>query len=131
MSEPLPSAGRRRMVALMAVLPWPVVLFQFLLVVPRYAKLFRDFRFDVPPATRLLIDVSTWTRGHTLLAFSITSILTFASVIVAQTVQSRPLSRRTRALILLAVFGLPCLLFVATWLGVWNTHRTLVEGLNR
>ena len=119
------------MVALLAVLPWPVVLFQFLLVVPRYAKLFQDFRLRLPPATALLVEVSTWTRGHTFLAFSITSILTFASVIVAQTVQSRPLSRRNRALILLGVFGLPCLLFAATWLGVWSTHRTLVEGLNR
>lgn len=131
MSEPLPSAGRRRMVALMAVLPWPVVLFQFLLVVPRYAKLFNDIGLKLPPATSFLIDVSNWTRGHTLLAFSITSILTFASVIVAQTAQSWPMSRRNRALVLLAVFGFPCLLFGLTWLGVWSTHRTLVEGLNR
>ena len=59
------------------------------------------------------------------------SVLTFASVIVAQTVQSIPLSRTRRGLILLVVFGLPCLVFALTWLGVWSTHRTLVEGLNR
>lgn len=131
MSEPLPLAGRRRIVAILAVLPWPLVLFQFLLIVPRYARLFRDIRLQVPPATTLLIDISTWARSHTLPAFAMASVLTFASVIVAQTVQSIPLSRTRRGLILLVVFGLPCLVFALTWLGVWSTHRTLVEGLNR
>ena len=37
----------------------------------------------------------------------------------------------TVAAVLLFVFGLPCLVFALAWLGVLNTHRTLVEGLRK
>ena len=43
----VPSPNRRRAVTLLAALPWPAVLFQFLAVLPRYDKMFREFGLQV------------------------------------------------------------------------------------
>jgi hypothetical protein len=40
-------------------------------------------------------------------------------------------SRRTRVLVLLAAFGVPCALFAVAWLGVDVAHRRLDEGLSK
>jgi type II secretory pathway component PulF len=128
---PLPSAGRRVAVTLLATMPWPMVLFQYLTVLPGYDKLFRDFHLKLNGLTSLMLDVSGWTRRNSLAAFAIVFALTIVSMLTAHTVHLAPMSRRRRATILLFVFGVPCLAFVLTWLGVFVTHRTLVEGLNK
>lgn len=127
----LPSPARRRAVTLLAALPWPVVLFLFLAVLPRYARLFRDFNLAVPDLTALLLNVSGWLNRNVLLGFVVAFLLMATSMVIAHTVQTVAMSRGRRLAVLLFVFGVPCLVFVVAWVGVLTTHRTLVEGLNR
>lgn len=127
----VPSAASRRAVSLLAALPWPAVLFQFVAVIPRYDKLFREFGLKVNDFTAVLLNVSAWTRRNVMVAFVITFALMAMSVFTALTVQSIDLPRNRRAAILLFVFGVPCLVFALAWLGVLGTHRTLVEGFRK
>jgi type II secretory pathway component PulF len=127
----VPSPARRRAVTLLAALPWPAILFQFLVSLPRYDKVFREFGLTVDAFTAVLLNVSAWLRDHFLVAFAITFGLMALSVFAAHTVQSVELPGRRRAAVLLFVFGVPCLVFGLAWLGVLNTHRTLVEGMRK
>jgi hypothetical protein len=127
----LPSPARRRIVTLLAVLPWPLILFQFLFTLPRYEKLFREYGLHMSSLTNLLFDIALWVRAYTFFAFALTLLLTGISVLVADFVQTCAISRWRRWLVLLVVFGVPCFLFVLSWLGVLGTHRKLVEGLNK
>lgn len=126
-----PSPARRRVVALLALVPWPLVLFQLLFVLPRYDRLFREFGLKVSGLAQLSLDVSLWAHRHLLLAFLITFVLMGLSFGTATWVQSSAGSRGRRVLVLLVVFGVPCGLFVLAWVGVLGAHRTLVEGLDR
>src|SRR5829696_6476463 len=108
---PVPSPARRRLVTLLAALPWPLILFQFLVSLPRYDKIFREFGLKVDSFTAVLLNVSGWLRDHFLVAFLLTFGLMAASVFTAHTVQSVDLPGRRRAAILLFVFGVPCLVF--------------------
>jgi type II secretory pathway component PulF len=127
----LPSPGRRRAVTLLAVLPWVLVLFQFLLILPRYKKLFDQFGLKLPGWVELIFTVSTWVQAHVLLAFLLAFLLIAVSVGLAHVVQTTPVSTWRRLLVLLLVFAVPCLLFLLSWLGVFWTQRKLVEGFNR
>jgi type II secretory pathway component PulF len=128
---PNPSPARRRAVTLLAALPWPVVLFEFLAVLPRYDRVFRQFGLKVDDFTAVILNVSAWVQRNVLAAFAIAFALMAVSVLTAHTVQADELPRNRRAAMLLIVFGVPCLVFGMTWLGVLNTHRTLVEGLRK
>src|SRR5262245_31073841 len=127
----LPSPARRRTVTFLAVLPWPLILFQFLFTLPRYEKMFREYGLKISDFTALLFDIAAWVHDHMFLAFGFTFLFTGLSVVTADVVQTRSVSKSRRLLVLLVVFGLPCLLFVLSWLGVLGTHRRLVEGLNK
>lgn len=127
----VPSPARRRAVTLLAALPWAAVLFQFVAVLPRYDRLFREFGLKVDDVTAVTLNLSAWLRNHFLVAGLLTFGLMAASVFAAHTVQSVDLPGRRRAAVLLFVFGVPCLVFGLAWLGVLNTHRTLVEGMRK
>src|SRR4051812_5364788 len=103
--SPLPSPARRRAVTLLAALPWPVVLFEFLAVLPRYDKVFRQFNLEVGDFTAVTLNVSAWVQRNVLAAFAITFALMAVSVLTAHTVQADELPRNRRAAILLVVFG--------------------------
>jgi type II secretory pathway component PulF len=125
------SPRRRLTVTLLALFPWAVLLFQLLLIVPRNAKLFADHRIKVPELTRYVIDVSVWASAHQGLAFLATLLGMAISVGLIQVGQTEKVSRRTRVLVLLTAFGVPCLLFALAWLGVDVAHRRLDEGLSQ
>jgi hypothetical protein len=124
-------SARRLVITSLAALPWALVLFQFRLVLPRYDKLFRELGLKVDSLTQFFLDVSAWVRAHVPLAFVVTFALIGASVGLAYAVQAPGVSRERRLLVLLAVFAVPCALFVLSWVGVMGTHRTLVEGLKK
>ena len=127
----VPSPARRIAVTLLAALPWPAVLFQFLVVLPRYNKLFRDFQIKVDDFTAVLLNVSAWVHRNLIVAFAIAFALMGVSVVAAYTAQSVEMPRARRAATLLFVFGVPTLVFVLAWVGVLSTQRTLVEGLRK
>ncbi|HKB03435.1 MAG TPA: hypothetical protein VKD90_14525 [Gemmataceae bacterium] len=116
---------------LLAAFLWPVVLFQYLFILPGYDKLFRAYNLKVDDLTDRLLNLSAWLRGRGLVAFAITFALMAVSVGVTHAVQTAPLSRRRRAAVLLIVFAVPCLVFLFTLLTVENTKRTLFEGLRK
>lgn len=121
----VPTPARRLAVTLLAAMPWPVVLFQFLVVLPGYSKLFRDFNLKVDGFTAVMLNVSAWVHRYLIIAFAMAFALMGISVVAAYTVQSVEMSRGRRAAILLFVFGVPMLVFVLAWVGVLSTHRTL------
>jgi type II secretory pathway component PulF len=127
----IPTPGRRRALTLMATLPWPVVLFQFLFILPGYDKLFRQFGLKIDDLTGLVLNLSRWLKANTGLAFGITLGLMFMAVGIVHAVQSTDLPRTRRAAILTFVFGVPCLIFFVAWLTVANTDRILVDGLKK
>jgi hypothetical protein len=127
----LTTPGRQAFITLLAALPWILVLSQFLLVIPRYERMFREHGLKLTPFTALLIDISAWARSHVLFALALTIVLVFATVGAVVAVQAGLVSRRIRSLVLLLAFGVPCGLFILSWVGVMGTHRTLVEGLNK
>jgi type II secretory pathway component PulF len=118
-------------ITLLAPVPWVILLFQFLLIVPRHRKLFAQLGLRVPPATQIVLDVSAWVTKHLVLAFLATVVAMGVTVGLAQAVQTERVSRRTRYLVLSLAFGVPCLLFVLAWLGVDVAHRRLEEGLSK
>jgi hypothetical protein len=130
-APPAPSPPPRGLVTVLALLPWPLVLFEFLLVLPRYEKLFRAYRLKVNSVAAVLLDISAWVRAHVFLAVLTTFVLMGISVGAAHVAQTLPVSKWRRLLALLVAFALPCVLFVLSWVGVMWTHRTLVEGLKR
>ena len=113
------------------MLPWMLVLFQYLLILPRYDRLFRQFNLDVDDFADLLIKISEWVRANVLAAFLITFVLMTVNVAVTVVAQSPRISRKRRILMLFLAFTIPCFLFVLTWVGVESTHSRLVEGLNK
>lgn len=127
----LPSPVRRRAVTLLATLPWALVLFQFHVILPGYDRLFRDFGLKLPDFTAFVMEVSTWVRTHVVVSFLITFALMGVSVTSAHIVQSTSMSRGRRLLVLLIVFGVPCLAFVLAWVGVLGAERRLVEGFHK
>lgn len=126
-----PAASRQRTVTLLSILPWAFVLFEFLFVLPRYDRLFRQFNLQVDDFTDLLLKISGWVRSNVFAAFLITFALMGANVAASVVAQSPKITRQRRILILLLAFGIPCLAFAVTWVGVEVTHRRLVEGLQR
>src|SRR5262245_19514215 len=127
----LPSPARRRAVTLLAVLPWVLVLFQLLLVVPRYKKLFDEFGLKVTGTVELIFLVSSWVQKHLLFAFLFTFLLIAGSVGLAHYVQTTSVSRSRRLIVLLFVFAVPCTLFLLVWLGMFSTERKLADGFQR
>ncbi len=127
----LPSAGRRISVTLLAALPWPIVLFQFVTILAGYDKLFRQFQLRLDSFTALLLNVSAWVRRNLELAFVVAAALTIGSMVVVHTTYLAPMRRNRRLAILAFVFGVPCAVFVLAWVGVIGTHSRLVEGLNK
>ena len=125
------SPARRRLVTALAAFPWPLILFQFLVSLPSYDKLFRESGLKVDTLTAVLLTVSAWLKNNFLVALLATFGLMAVSVFTAHTVQSVEMPGRRRAAVLLFVFGVPCLLFGLAWLGVLNTDRTLAEGLRK
>src|SRR5262245_43335672 len=111
------SARRRLTVTLLAPVPWAVLPFQLVLIVPRNGKLFAQYGIKVPDLTQVVLDVSAWATNHLGLAFLVTFLGMGVSVGLAQAVQTERVSRRTRILVLLAAFGVPCVLFALAWLG--------------
>src|SRR3954464_15182943 len=93
---PNPSPARRRSVALLAALPWPLVLFQFLAVLPRYDRVFRQFNLKVASFTGMLLNVSAWLQKYVAVAFVGVFVLMATSVVTAHTVQSSDLPRNRR-----------------------------------
>jgi hypothetical protein len=130
-ATPDPPAARRAVVAVLALLPWALVLFDVLLVLPRYDKLFRQYGLKLDSLTQFLLDLSAWVRAHVFLAFVMTFALMGVSVGAAYAVQAARVSRARRLLLLTVVFAVPCAVFVLAWVGVMGTHRTLVEGLRK
>jgi type II secretory pathway component PulF len=128
---PVPSPGRRLAVTLLAALPWPMVLFLFGVILPRYDRLFRQFNLKIDDFTGMMLNVSVWLQRNVLAGFAAMFVLMGMSVGIAYTVQSMEIPRGRRPAILLFVFGVPLLVFVLAWVGVLNTHRTLVEGLQK
>jgi type II secretory pathway component PulF len=126
-----PSPSRQRIITLISILPWALVLFEFLFVLPRYDRLFRQFKLQLDDFTQLLIKISAWIAANVLLSFLITFVLMGVNVAVSVVAQSPKVSRRRRIWLLLLAFGVPCLAFAITWVGVEITHRRLVEGLQR
>lgn len=128
---PLPSSARRRAVTLLAAMPWVLLFLQFALMAPRYDKLLREHSVKVPSHTQTFLDGATWVQKYPLPTFLIVFACMGISIGIAHAVQSREMSGGRRRLVLFLVFGPPCGLFAVSWLGVWNTHRTLIEGLQR
>jgi F0F1-type ATP synthase membrane subunit c/vacuolar-type H+-ATPase subunit K len=127
----LPSPGRRRAVTLLAILPWTLLLFEFLLIVPRYKKVFDEFGLKVAGLVEGIFLVSGWVQRHVVVAVLLTLLLTAISVGLAHAVQIIPVSRTRRLFVLFLVFAVPCLLFLLAWLGMFWTDRKLAEGLQR
>jgi hypothetical protein len=127
----LPSPARRRAVTLLAILPWILLLFEFLLIVPRYKKVFDEFGLKVAGLVDGIFLVSGWVQRHVVVAVLLTLLLTAISVGLAHAVQIIPVSRTRRLFVLFLVFAVPCLLFLLVWLGMFWTDRKLAEGLQR
>jgi hypothetical protein len=126
-----PAPTRRALVTLLAALPWVLLLFQFVAVIPRYERMYRENALKVPAYTQFLLDVAAWVNGRFLLAGLLTLALMAAGVWFSHTAQSPGTSRASQYLLLLTAFLVPCGLFVLTWVGVMGTHSRLVEGLNK
>ncbi len=122
--------ARRLSLTLIAPFPWALLLFQLLIVVPRYDVLFRQFGLVVPLLTVTVLDVARWAGSHVVLAFLLAIAGTGYTAILARAASSTK-SRPRRYLILLVAFGLPCLLFALAWVGVELAHRKLDDGLAR
>ena len=127
----VPSPARRRIVTLLAIIPWAILLFQFLVVLPRYGKIFKEFGLKLPRLVEIIFAASAWVRGHMLLSFLITFVLMGTSIGAVHVVHTTPVSRSRRLLVLFLVFGIPCLFFLASWVGVSWTQRKLAEGFDR
>jgi type II secretory pathway component PulF len=102
-----------------------------LIVVPRYKKLFDEFGLKVSGTVELILTASGWVQKHVLFAFLVTFLLIGSSVGPAHYVQTAPVSKSRRLIVLLLVFAVPCAIFLLVWLGMFSTERKLAEGFQR
>ena len=107
------------------------MLFQYLVLLPGYDKLFREYNLRVDDFAERVLNLSAWLQRRTLVAFAITFVIMAVTVGATHAVQAAPLSGRRRAAVLLIVFAAPCLVFLLTLLTVESTKRTLFEGLRK
>jgi type II secretory pathway component PulF len=93
--------------------------------------MYREYGLKLPDGTQYLLELSRWVQAHSILAIVLTMALTAASVFAANGVLTVRWSRLRRNLVLLVLFGVPCVLFVVSWLGVLSTQSKLIEGLHK
>ena len=125
------SNASKRLVSLLAPVPWALLFFELLLIVPRYEKHFSRYGLRPTGLVQSILEVGRWMADHALVAFSLTFVLIAVSIGTTILLQSAAISKRLRYLALLVVFGIPCTLFAIVWVGIDQTQRRLEEGLNR
>lgn len=125
------SPHRRRTLAMLCILPWFLLLMQYLVVLPRYDRLFRDHRIRQGDVGQFLADTgrlaARYPGGAVLIAVAAIAM----SVTWVFAADARSIRPRVRKTILSLVFGLPTALFLLTWVGVAMMHRTLIDALER
>lgn len=118
----------------LAILPWPLVLFEWFFVIPRYARLYHDHGVETDGLTAAFFAIGGVIRRQPFVAFLTTALLTLGTVAITAAWMSAATGKtsgRWRRLMLLLPFAIPFLLFVATWLGMEHVHRRLTTALNR
>ena len=125
------SPARRIAVTLLAPVPWAVLLFELLVVVPRYVKQFDLVHFQPPRLTAAIFDFTRLARANILLTFLAAFVVMVLSVVVTHRVQGAKRTTARRWLVLSFVFGVPVALFALIWVGVELPYRKLAEGMAR
>ena len=125
------SPARRIAVTLLAPVPWAVLLFELLVVVPRYVQQFDLVHFQPPRLTAAIFDFTRLARANILLMFLAVFALMVLSVVVTHRVQGAKWTKARRWLVLSFVFGVPVALFALMWVGVELPYRKLAEGMAR
>jgi type II secretory pathway component PulF len=127
--EPTPPA-RRLILALLVAVPWLLLLFQLVVVVPRYAKLFAEFGLKLSDLTQVAIDVAAWTNEYPTLALVLGgSVIALSMLLVYRA--SANLKDQRRWWLLFFVYAIPTAAFLVVWLGVAGPHAKIEEGLRK
>lgn len=96
----------------LSVLLWSVAAFQIVFVIPRFVKIFNDFRMAVPVATQIVIDHAIWIVPTIMLATFLWCAIT-----------------RSRWLWILLLIMTPILVNLAILINFYHPLLLLLEGL--
>lgn len=124
-----PSSARRLIVTLLVPVLYLVLLFQLVVVVPRYAKVFAQYGLKLPDLTQFCVDASAWVVAQPVFALSATAVVVIASMVVVN--RAYRSAQRRRGWVLFLVYAVPLLAFLVVWLGVAGPHAKLMDGLQR
>jgi hypothetical protein len=91
---------------------WSVAAFQIVFVIPRFVKIFADFRMSVPIVTQIVIDHSMW-------IVPVMMLVTFMLCAVV----------RSRWLWILLLIGVPVFVNLAIIVNLYYPQMLLLEGL--
>lgn len=107
-----------------------LLLFQLIVVVPRYAKVFAEFGLKLPDITQICIDVAHWVNQYTTAA-----LLGWGGAIGSSMLLvywwAGDLKAKHRWWLLFGLYAIPTAAFLMVWLGVAGPHAKLEEGLRK
>jgi type II secretory pathway component PulF len=114
----------------LAVVLWAALVWELLAVVPRYERLFADFRLRLPQATVVTLNVSRWVGSYWyVLVLTLLPALTAAAVVSYLLRHGPAAPRWLRVLWFVLLLGVPAAAHVFLWVSILQPYWALLEGL--
>ena len=130
-ANPMPPRPARLLVTVLAGVPWLMVGVQWLMILPRFDRLFHNYGLPLPTFPRAVLDLARWLGDNVLLAGWAFLVCVILSLFRVWKVMGQDMSARQRNWRLLAVFAVPLVLFLLAWVGVAGPYSKLREALTR
>ncbi len=127
----MPSSSARFLVTVLAIVPWLMAGVQWLVILPRFDRLFQNYGLQLPTFPRAVLDLARWLGDNVLLAGWAFLVCVILSLFRVWKVMGRDMPARQRNWRLLAVFAVPLVLFLLAWVGVAGPYSKLREALAR
>jgi len=128
---PVPPRSTRLLVTLLVAVPWLMVGMEWLLVLPRFARLFDQYGLRLPSVSHAIVSAVRWAGENFFIAGWAYLMCIILSMSGVNRLMNRDLESKVRNRRLLVVFAIPVFVFVASWLGIHHPYSKLMQGLGR
>lgn len=127
---PVATTSARRTIMMMVVVIWLTVGVQWLVWLPRFGKVFREFGLLLPWYSEALLQTYGWLFRYVWLVGWFYLMAIFLSMIRVRRLMQQDCTNRHRNIQLSIVFFIPLLFFLWACLGLVIPYIKLMAGLN-
>jgi type II secretory pathway component PulF len=124
-----PGAAARMLFVAAAAVPWLAIAIHFVVVVPRYKRLFEQFGMQLTTGVAWQIHLSTIILKRPLIGNAIAFAILGVYMMLAFFVASRPWSKLKHTISLIVLIALPLLFYVSIWMLLHANKTELDRGL--